>query len=99
MLLSIYEKEFWAVIIAVDRWRAYLQRGPFIIRTDHRSLCHLDRQEVESDLQRKAMTKLIGLQYKFQYKKGCDNKVTDTLSWVGHHMEGMTVSVCQPDWI
>ena len=32
--LSTYEKEFLAVMMAVDRWRSYLQRGPFTIVTD-----------------------------------------------------------------
>lgn len=36
--LSIYEKEFMAIMMAVDRWRPYLLRGPFIIKTDHKSL-------------------------------------------------------------
>lgn len=39
--LSIYEKELSAVIMAVDKWRSYLQRGPFLIITDHKSLCAL----------------------------------------------------------
>lgn len=26
--LSIYEKEFLAVMLAIDKWRQYLQRGP-----------------------------------------------------------------------
>jgi hypothetical protein len=30
--LSIYEKEFLALLMAVDRWRPYLQRGEFIIK-------------------------------------------------------------------
>lgn len=42
--LSIYEKEFMAIMMAVDKWRAYLQRGPFTIKTDHKSLCCLDDQ-------------------------------------------------------
>ena len=33
--LSIYEKEFLALIMAVERWRPYLQRGEFIIKMDH----------------------------------------------------------------
>lgn len=36
--LPAYEKEFMAVMMAVDKWRAYLSRGPFVIRTDHKSL-------------------------------------------------------------
>lgn len=35
--LSIYEKELLAVIMAVDKWRLYLQRGPFMILTNHKS--------------------------------------------------------------
>lgn len=60
---SIYEKEFLAIMMAVERWRSYLSRAPFIIKTDHQSLCHLGDQHLTSDLQRKAMTKLVGLQF------------------------------------
>lgn len=59
--LSIYEKEFLAIMMAIDKWRAYLLRGPFVIKTNHQSLCHLDDQVLGFELQRKAMTKLIGL--------------------------------------
>ena len=38
---SIYEKEFLAIMMAIDRWRSYLVRAPFVIKTDHQSLCHL----------------------------------------------------------
>jgi hypothetical protein len=39
--LSTYEKEFLAVMMAVDKWRCYLYKNPFLIKTDHQSLCHL----------------------------------------------------------
>jgi hypothetical protein len=39
--LSIYEKEFLALIMAVEKWRPYLQHQEFIIRTDHKSLIYL----------------------------------------------------------
>jgi hypothetical protein len=39
--LLTYEKEFLAVLMAVDKWRSYLHKNPFVIRTDHQSLCHL----------------------------------------------------------
>lgn len=38
--LSIYEKEFLALIMAVERWRHYLERKEFIIVTDHKSLAY-----------------------------------------------------------
>jgi hypothetical protein len=68
--LSIYEKEFLALIMAVERWRPYLQRQEFIIRTDHHSLSYLTEQNLHSETQRKAMTRLMGLQFKVIYKKG-----------------------------
>lgn len=36
--LYIYEKEFLALIMVMDRWRPYLQKGHFIIRTNRQSL-------------------------------------------------------------
>jgi hypothetical protein len=48
--LSTYEKEFLAVMMAVDKWRAYLQRGPFVILIDHKSLCNLGDQQLDTDL-------------------------------------------------
>ena len=35
--LSIYEKEFLVLLMAVQKWRQYLQTQEFIIRTDHKS--------------------------------------------------------------
>jgi hypothetical protein len=68
--LSIYEKEFLALILAVDKWRPYLQRDPFIIRTDHQSLTFLGEQQLHSELQKKAMAKMMGLQFQIVYKRG-----------------------------
>jgi hypothetical protein len=48
--LSTYEKEFLAVLMAVDKWRTYLARQPFIIRTDHKSLCHLQDQRLSTNM-------------------------------------------------
>lgn len=39
--LSTYEKEYLAIILAVDQWRHYLQHSEFVIYSDHRSLSHL----------------------------------------------------------
>lgn len=97
--LSIYEKEFLAIMMAVDKWRCYLQRGPFIIKTDHKSLCHLDDQILGTELQQKAMTKLMGLQYSFQYKRGVDNIVADALSRMPSSSQFCALSVVQPIWI
>ena len=96
---SIYEKEFLALIMAVEKWRQYLQRQEFIIKTDHQSLAYLTEQNLHSELQRKAMTRLMGLQFKVVYRKGKENTVADALSRVGHMMAIQAVSSAQPQWI
>lgn len=97
--LSIYEKEFLALILAVEKWRSYLQRSKFVIKTDHRSLSYLEEQNLQSDLQRKAMTRLMGLQFKVVYHKGKENLAADALSRVGHCYSIQAISECQPLWL
>ncbi|WVZ93179.1 hypothetical protein U9M48_039181 [Paspalum notatum var. saurae] len=97
--LSVYEKEFLAVIMAVERWRPYLQRQEFVIRTDHSSLAYLSEQNLHSDLQRKAMARLMGLQFKIVYSKGKENVAADALSRVAHLFALQAVSAVQPVWL
>uniref|UniRef100_A0A453FKE3 Reverse transcriptase/retrotransposon-derived protein RNase H-like domain-containing protein n=1 Tax=Aegilops tauschii subsp. strangulata TaxID=200361 RepID=A0A453FKE3_AEGTS len=96
--LSIYEKEFMAVIMAIDKWRCYLQRGPFTILTDHQSLCSLTDQHLTTELQKKAMSKLLGLQFTIKYRKGSENNAADSLSRVAHLLQLDALSICRPDW-
>lgn len=97
--LPIYEKEFLALIMAVEKWRPYLQRQEFIIKTDHKSLAFLKDQNLHFDMQRKAMARPMGLHFKIVYKQGKDNLATDGLSRVAHLMAVQAVSVVQPQWI
>ena len=78
--LSTYEKEYMAVLLAVERWRTYLQHAEFLILTDHISLSHLEDQRLHTSWQQKMFTKLLGLQFKIRYKKGIDNRAADALS-------------------
>jgi len=55
--LYFYEKEFLALIMAVEKWRPYQQRNEFVIKTDHKSLSFLVEQNLHLELQRKAMTR------------------------------------------
>ncbi|PUZ44265.1 hypothetical protein GQ55_8G076100 [Panicum hallii var. hallii] len=77
----------------------YLQRQEFITITDHKSLSCLGDQYLQSELQKKAMTRLMGLQFKIVYNKGLDNLVADALSLVGHAMAIPAVSEILPLWI
>jgi hypothetical protein len=97
--LSIYEKEFLALIMAVERWKHYLQRQEFIILTDHKSLAYLKEQNLHSEMQRKAMTRLMGLQFKIVYTKGKENVVADALSRLPHLFSLQAVSIVRPYWV
>lgn len=96
--LSTYEKECLAIIMAVDKWRAYLQHQEFVVRTDHQSLAHLTEQRLTTSIQHKAFVKLMGLQYKIQYKKGSTNQAADALSRQQEKSENNAVTTCIPAW-
>ncbi|WVZ69420.1 LOW QUALITY PROTEIN: hypothetical protein U9M48_018208 [Paspalum notatum var. saurae] len=99
--LSTYEKECLAILLAVDYWRPYLLSSEFIIKTDQKSLVHLDDQHLSTPWQHKAMTKLLGLQYKICYKKGTENRVADSLSRLpsNYSPELQAISTVKPVWI
>jgi hypothetical protein len=76
-----------------------LERQEFVIVTDHKSLAYLTEQNLHSEIQRKVMTRLMGLQFKIIYRKGIENVAVDALSRVAHLMAVQAVSSVQPAWI
>ena len=78
--LSTYEKDYLAILLAVEKWRSYLQHNEFLIWTYQQSLIHLNDQRLTTPWQHNAMTKLLGLQYKITYKKGQENVGADASS-------------------
>lgn len=98
--LSVYEKEYMAILLAVQQWRSYLQIGEFVIKTDHKSLTHLTNQRLHTEWQHRALTKLMGLQYTVQYKKGILNGAADALSRKPVESSPLMVAtVVQPVWL
>ena len=97
--LSTYEKECLAILLAVNKWRPYLQQAPFTILTDHRSLVHLSDQKLATDMQQKAFVKLMGMQYKIVYRKGKENSAADALSRTDNATELYNISLCRPRWL
>jgi hypothetical protein len=97
---STYEKEYLAILIAVDQWRSYLQRNEFTIFTDQRSLMHITDQRLQTPWQMKLYTKLVGLQFKIIYKPGATNTAADALS---HHLAPLhqinAISSASPTWL
>lgn len=98
--LSTYEKECMAVLVAIEKWRPYLQSQQFIIRTDHRSLLFLIEEQSTTRLQQKVMIKLMYLNFKIQYKKGSTNNAANALSICQVAEEQVfSVSLCVPAWL
>lgn len=87
--------------MAVDKWRSYLMHQEFVIRTDQQSVTHLEDQRLSTTWQQKAMTKMMGLQYRIAYKKGQDNRVADALSRHSHTTPETVhvISTCVPCWL
>jgi len=82
--LTVYEKEYLALLMAVDKWRHYLLHAEFVIHTDHQSLTHLNEQRLHTAWQQKVFARLQGLQYRIQYRKGTYNGAADALSHRSH---------------
>lgn len=78
--LSTYEKELLALYTAVTKWRHYLFGNEFTIKTDQVSLKYLLEQKINTPMQHRGLSKLLGLNYKIENKKGVENKVVDALS-------------------
>ncbi|KAJ4798340.1 polyprotein [Rhynchospora pubera] len=105
--LSTYEKEFLSLLTAVSKWRHYISPRPFIIKTDQISLKHLLEQKLHTAMQHKGLTKLLGLDYTMEYKKGSDNKVADALSRREGHIGDNVIDIAGlaaisellPSWI
>ena len=97
--LSAYEKEYLAILLAVEHWRHYLLHGEFFIHTNHQSLTHLNEQRLNTVWQQKVFTKLLGLNYKIVYKKGVDNTVADALSRHDLEESALAISAATPQWL
>lgn len=69
-----------AVVKAVGKWRPYLLGNSFIVRTDHRSLKYLLEHQITTPAQARWLPKLMGYDYKIEYKQGVENQAADSLS-------------------
>lgn len=98
--LSTYEKEYFAILAAVEQWRHYLQHSEFHIYTNQKSLVQLSEHRLHTEWQKKVFTKLLGLNYKIVYKQGVHNKAADALSRRNAgNAECVLISSCTPTWL
>lgn len=79
---STYDKEALAIIEALKKWRHYFAGSTLIIRTDQQSLKYIHEQKLTDSIHHKLLVKLLGYNYKVEYKKGRENPTADALSRV-----------------
>ncbi|GKB40240.1 putative mitochondrial protein [Tanacetum coccineum] len=91
--LSTYEKDFLAVVAALEKWKGYLLDMHFKIRTNHFSLKYLLNQKLTTPVQLKWLPKLLGYDYEISYKKGNENVVANVLSKVNQSDELLQLAV------
>ncbi|XP_062093432.1 uncharacterized protein LOC133799409 [Humulus lupulus] len=72
-LKSIYEKELMAIVLAILKWQPYLLGCRFFVRTDQQSLKFLLEQRLVTSDHHKWLVKLLGYDFKIQYRPGVGN--------------------------
>jgi len=95
----VYEKEYLAILLAVDYWCHYLLQAEFFIHTDHQSLTHLNEQRLHTAWQQKVFARLLGLQYKILYKKGLEDGAAHALSRRSHPEQLLFISSIKHQWL
>jgi hypothetical protein len=78
--LVAYERELIGLVQAVRHWHTYLWGREFVVKTDHYSLKYLLDQRLATIPQHQWVSKLIGFDFRVEYKPGSSNTVADALS-------------------
>jgi hypothetical protein len=78
---NIYEKEFLAIIKAIQNWRAYLiwTKQPFIIETDHKNLTYWKEPKKLTGQTARWHKKLQDYNFKIVHVTGKENGLADAL--------------------
>lgn len=98
LFLSTYEKKFFALVSAIQKWRPYLLGPAFGVKIDHQSLKFLLKQWVGTPVQQKWISKLMGYDFVVEFKKGRDNVVADALSRYHGDISVALTMISVPSW-
>lgn len=92
-------KKLWLFWKQLKKWKHYFASTSIIIRTDQQSLKYIHEQRLVDGIQHKLLIKLLGYNYKVEFKKGKENRVVDALSRVHVPLQTMSISQVIPTWI
>ncbi|CAM8905618.1 unnamed protein product [Rhodiola kirilowii] len=88
---SAYNRELYAVVQAVLKWRTYLLGRRFTIISDHQPLRSLLTQTIHTPDQQHWLAKLLGFDFEVIYRPGKQNEPADALSRMTcNTMQGVT---------
>ncbi|KAJ9563965.1 hypothetical protein OSB04_009125 [Centaurea solstitialis] len=77
---STYDKEFYAIVRALDYWSHYLRPKQFVLHSDHQALKHINGQSKLNPRHAKWVEFLRSFIFVSKYKTGSSNIVADALS-------------------
>jgi hypothetical protein len=97
--MSINDKEAMSIIEALKKWKHYLEEASLILRTDQQSLKFMGEHRLVQGIQHKLLVKLMGYNYKIEYKRGKENKAEDALSRRPQEEFVRALSTAVPLWI
>ncbi|XP_044724184.1 integrase core domain-containing protein [Hirsutella rhossiliensis] len=83
----IQDREFLAIIRALEEWRPELVGGPFEVVTDHEALKYFATKRVLSSRQARWAQILSEFDYKMTYRPGKENIIADALSRKSENFE------------
>jgi hypothetical protein len=96
--LVAYECELIGLVQAVRHWRAYLWGRSFLVRTGHYSLKFLLDQCLSTIPQHQWASKLLGFDFRVEYKPGKMNVVADALSRRDTEMSAEAMALSTPSF-